>query len=224
MRPGWHEVRESGPMAGGALLAAMVARTFENVVWVQSPQSEMGIFNLLGWSPEHTFFVERIDQMLLMLAGIHDFSDLIVVDNLAQFSPAHPQNVQIAGDVERHWFAPACPVIVVNQNRVPFPPGGAYWRSMLRTKQTLSSLEHYPDLYSQLCPDGRWLVWERSRCIQCGYQSLKDDLLACPQCNHAPWTCKKPYFGTWDYQQRERIICKSGLKDWPFLNGEKSDA
>lgn len=210
---GWHEVREDDPMAGGALLAAIVAMQYENVVWLQSPQASISIINVLDWSPTHIFQVDRIDHMFSVVSEVHRCVDLVVVDNLAQFAPKHPQNVQISSDVERYWFAPECPVIVLNQVRHPLPPGGAYWRSMLRTKQTLSSTMYYPDLYSQLCPDGRWLVWERSMCIRCGYQTLKGDLLACPECNY-PWISRKPFFG--DYQESEGL-CKQGMKDWPFL-------
>jgi len=220
MKPGWHEVRESGPLAGGSLLAALVAQKYEHVIWVLSSQAHVNIFNLLDWAPEYIFAIERIDRFFLMLAEVHDVADLVVVDNFAELAPVHPQNVHIAGDVKRHWFRPKCPVIVLNQERVPHPPGGEFWRSRLQTKQTLSNLEHYPDLYSQLCPDGRWLVWERSRCIRCGCLVQEDNLLACPQCNLAPWVGKDPYFGAWDYQQRERVPCKGQMRDWPFLGGK----
>lgn len=196
MMNGWHEVRLADPLAGGELLAALVAMQYDNIVWIQSPQAAINIFNLIDWSPRHIFCVDRIDYMFSVAKQVHEYTDLVVVDNLAQFSPAHPQNVLIAGDIKRNWFMPKCPILVLNQVRVPYPPGGSFWRTHLRTKQTLSSVETYPDLCSQLCPDGRWLIWERSKG-------------GCPRFGH--------YY-------RKEPLCKVGVLDWPFLVEELANA
>jgi len=224
MKAGWHEVRESDPAAGGVLLAALASQQYDHVLWVQSPHAQVDIFNVLGWAPEYLFFAERIDQLFMMLTELHEVADLVVIDNLAEFAPVHPQNVQIAHDVRRYWFAPKCPVLVLNQAREPYAPGGDFWRSRLQSKQTLSNVLAYPDLFSQLCPDGRWLVWERSKCIRCGCQVLDSIPLRCPECNLVPWTSRKPYFGDWDYQEKEQIPCHEQARDWPFLKKEVNNA
>lgn len=216
---GWHEVRLSGPMSGGALLAALVARECEAVVWFRSPHSAINIFNIVDWSPSYIAQLDRIDNLFDAIKDVQSATDLIVVDSLDEFRPAHPQSVLISGDVRRHWFRPLCPILVLNQARVPYPPGGSFWRTHLRTKQTLSSVQVWPNLYSQMCPDGRWLIWQRSICRSCGFQlsgNVYGDPSACPGCGLKPWAGRAPVFRAADYQGERGAPCLVSLLDWPF--------
>lgn len=112
-------------------------------------------------------------------------ADMIVLDDLASLVPSHPEGQQItkalggvlAGKV---WTVP---ILVINQERHPRPPGGSLFRSLLRQRIELVRIRPgMRDLVSELHVDGKRLeevlIWPWSeelpvvRCLS-GSERLK---------------------------------------------------
>ena len=157
---GWHEL--SGDMgAGKTTLAVLAAREYERVLWISAPQEySPTIFEALDYEPYALWSVGLVRIAFEAVYQAQGDVDLVVIDSLAGLGPTHSQARTIAADVRRAWFEPDIPILVVNQDRYPAPPGGTWWRSCLAGSQTLVKYRDRPFLMSQLVPDGRWFIWK----------------------------------------------------------------
>jgi hypothetical protein len=131
----------------GTALAVLIARQVEGaVVWLTDPNSlNPAIFNRLGWYPVNLYQVDMVAAGLEAVRGL-DLSGeaaLIVLDSLAGLRGTHPQARTIANDVNRGiaGWEPQTPVLVVNQQRDPAPPGGVRWRRRANSRTLIPLLD-----------------------------------------------------------------------------------
>ena len=175
MKPGWYELRGE-EQVGKTTLAIMIAKEYGSVLWLSAPQEDPAILlAVLDWEPTLTRVVSRVDVLFAAARAAQEHVDLIVIDSLAGMAPSHPDANNIAPDVRRSWFEPSIPILVINQDRHPAPPGGAFWRGVVNTRSLLQ-FRRRPALYSRLWPDEkkRWLVWWQEPVLRVAEE---DDLL-----------------------------------------------
>lgn len=157
---GWYEL-VGQPQVGKTTLAALLAKHFQDVLWVWGAQEvSEGILAEVGLEPACQLVVTTVSQAFEVIKEVGKNVDLAVLDSLAGLSPDHPQATRIAPDVARNIFIPEVPVLVVNQVRYPAPPGGVRWASLV-SRRELAMFRDRPALLSQLIPDEeeRWLLW-----------------------------------------------------------------
>ena len=143
MRPGLYELvgDENGT---GTALAALIARRVKGpVYWLTSTADYApAIFNLLDWWPTGQLYQgSRVAPAFEFMRAVDraGVADLIVLDSLAGLHGTHPQAQTIANDVKRGvaGWEPQTPVLVVNQARVPAPPGGVHWRARVNSRELI---------------------------------------------------------------------------------------
>jgi len=153
---GWHEL-VGDPGSGKTTLAALLAKEIGYTLWLTTPQelSEP----VLRWINPNCYVcpVEKVSEAFKIAREAQGSVDFIVLDSLASLKPDHPDARNIAQDVTRHLFTPTVPILVINQDRHPVPPGGARWVSV-SSRRRLTLYRQRPLLVAYL-DDGRWLTW-----------------------------------------------------------------
>lgn len=143
-RPGFHQL--TGPASCGKTTYAILQSVGrDRVGWVGAPLDDpMFLFSTLGWQPD--IFVEagRVSDAFWAMRDMQRVADFIVLDSLAALMPDHPQSPQIARDVERAWFRPSVPILIINQQRYPAAPGGSLWQGALTSARRMISICQYP--------------------------------------------------------------------------------
>lgn len=153
---GWYEL-VGDPQAGKTTLAALLAREIGYTLWLTTAQ-ELSEPILQRVNPScDVYLVEKVGEAFGIAREAQGDVDFVVVDSLASLRPDHPGARNVAGDVTCLLFTPTVPILVVNQDRHPAPPGGARWVAVA-SRRRLTLYRQQPFLASYL-DDGRWLTW-----------------------------------------------------------------
>jgi hypothetical protein len=134
----------------------------ERVAWISSPPDDpFGIFDALDYKPDIFIEVLRIGSAFDTMKVLQvKFADFIILDSLAGLMPDHPDGKEIARDLERSWFMPSVPILIINQERYPLAPGGSLWRSALQSHRHMKRLCECP-LISWLSKPYETFTWAR---------------------------------------------------------------
>jgi len=165
--PGYYELR-GGAQTGKTTVALLLAmsklwRGRTVFVTTQEEYSPSVTEAVTGEAlPDWLVTVSRVSEFFELVSMV-PWGQLVILDSLATLRPDHPAARQLAPSVERHWCRPPCPVLVVNQDRHPYPAGGWFWRLQLRGEFELVRYRDRPFLLSELRPGGMWLTWGSGR-------------------------------------------------------------
>ena len=155
--PGWYELVSQGNGGDASILAALIAESFKNVLWISSGGALDCVAVNMVTRPVVLLNIDRVDVAFEAIKTVEAAFDLIVLDSLAGLRPGHSQANNIAPDVQRGIFgwSPSVPVLVTNQQRYPIPLGGLKWRLAVRSR-TLFSIYESP-MISALETPGKFL-------------------------------------------------------------------
>jgi hypothetical protein len=157
-RPGFHQI-EGDPQSGKTTYAILQAVGRERVAWVGAPLDDpFGLFNSLDFQPDIFIEAPRIGSAFDTLKMLQGHADFIILDSLAGLMPDHPHGRNIARDVERLWFTPTIPILIINQRRYPVAPGGSLWRGALQSNRHMIRLCECP-LVSWISKPYETLTW-----------------------------------------------------------------
>lgn len=160
--PGFYQL-VGGPQSGKTTLASLLARKHRAKVWITT-ESEFSpaIWQAIGWKPQVVLRAERVAEAFEMIKEVQGVSPMVVLDSLAALRPTSEHTNRIAYEVTCKLFVPKVKVLVINQDRKPYPPGGKRWHRLARTYRLLN-YRLQPALYSKLVGTGQWLVWWKGK-------------------------------------------------------------